>query len=94
MTRKPILDSGLIVSKTAAETVTLGAPQRQPTQRVVQPESPPAPQKEPLVSFGFKVPASWVKQFQRYAFDSDRKNNKLLFDAFEAIKEKEGKGGG
>lgn len=87
MAKKPKL-AGLVV--TASEpTATTGIPQRgedAPKPKRTQNRRRP---KQELVAYGFKVPRPFLEKFQDYAIATGRKNNQLLFDALDALIEKE-----
>ena len=86
MAKAADLGAGLVVKKGAA-TVKEGAPQRGAA------TSPaPAPAGEELVPLNFRVPVSFRREFEDYAFNGPRRRKMvaLLKDAFAALKAQEG----
>jgi hypothetical protein len=57
-----------------------------PKRRARGPNKVPVEKKE---SFAFKVPVAWAKEFRRYSAERGTELYVTLFDAFEALKEKE-----
>ena len=83
------LGAGLVVAKSAPAAVTLTAP---PPVLDASPKKGRGPNKqpvEPTESMGFRVPATWAREFRRYSFDRGTKYHETLMAAFEALKEKE-----
>ena len=91
MAKTKVGDLSAMTIKKGAAAPAAGVPQRS----AVPAEGPKkgAGEGSALVPFNFRVPAEWREEFERYAFNSTprRKMVDVLKDAFQALKEKEGK---